>query len=309
MNYIKRSSGEWIGNVYIDDTYYSGKDEYTDGAAEDELLRIVSSGENVLKQLSATESYAVYYHLAKEREFIVSPMNLSKDDSILEIGSGCGAISGALATMSYNVDCVELSKKRATISAYRNYDKGNMTIYVGNFCDVRLSRKYDVITMVGVLEYANYYIETDNPYSDLLKKALKYLKPNGRIFIAIENRLGAKYFSGCKEDHAGREYEGILGYPSFAYARTFSYYELKEIFYQSGLEISQIFYPYPDYKFPRCIYTDEFLPQQGEFMELAGNYTSVRRKYFDETQFLKSLRPEEYKLFANSYLICVKEKK
>ena len=83
--------------------------------------------------------------------------------------------------------------------------------------------------------------------------------------------------------------------------------ELQDLFRQSGLEVVDFYYPYPDYKFPRCIYTDDYLPKQGDCLELASNYTSMRRKYFDETRFLKSLRPEEYKLFANSYLICVRK--
>lgn len=306
MEYTNEVHQTKIGNVCVDDTYYSGKDQYSDGVVEDELLRIVQSGDDKIRAMSKTNQFPIYYHLAKEREFVTEPMQLSKKDSVLEIGAGCGAISGALAARAHHVDCVELSKKRATINAYKNRDKGNMTIYVGNFCDIRLDGKYDVITLIGVLEYANYYIATDDPYTDLLKMVREYLKSGGRIYIAIENRLGAKYFSGCKEDHSGKAFEGIMGYPSFAYAKTFSYYELLELFHQSGLEPLEFYYPYPDYKFPHCIYTDDCLPQQGDVLELAGNYTSMRRKYFDETRFLKSLRPEEYRLFANSYLICAR---
>lgn len=294
-----------IGNVDIDLAYYSGEDQYVDGA-EDELLKIVSGEPDVFQKLSSVDSYAIYYHLAKEREFIIEPMGLSKNDLVLEIGSGCGAISGALTSRSNHVDCIELSQKRSIINAHRNRDKNNLKIYVGNFFNIRLKKRYGVITLIGVLEYANYYCKTSNPYIDFLKKVREHLKSDGRLFIAIENRLGAKYFAGCKEDHAGKVFEGILGYPSFAYAKTFSYYELLELFYQSGLEPVEFYYPYPDYKFPHCIYTDDYLPQQGDALELAGNYTSTRRKYFDETRFLKSLRPEEYRLFANSYLICAR---
>ena len=53
---------------------------------------------NHVKKLSSVDSYAIYYHLAKEREFIIEPMGLSKNDLVLEIGSGCGAISGALTS-------------------------------------------------------------------------------------------------------------------------------------------------------------------------------------------------------------------
>ena len=30
--------------------------------------------------------------------------------------------------------------------------------------------------------------------------------------MAIENKLGLKYWSGCKEDHTGRYFEGVSKY-------------------------------------------------------------------------------------------------
>ena len=70
---------------------------------------------------------------------------------------------------------------------------------MGNYEDIELERKYDVITLIGVLEYATYYIHSNSPYIDFLSGLNKNLKDDGRIYIAIENRLGAKYFSGCKD--------------------------------------------------------------------------------------------------------------
>ena len=31
--------------------------------------------------------------------------------------------------------------------------------------------------------------------------------------LAIENRMGLKYLNGAREDHSGRAFEGIQGYP------------------------------------------------------------------------------------------------
>ena len=43
----------------------------------------------------------------------------------------------------------------------------------------------------------------------MLKKAFKLLSKNGLLIIAIENRLGLKYFNGCREDHAGKLFHGV----------------------------------------------------------------------------------------------------
>ena len=58
---------------------------------------------------------------------------------MLEIGSGCGAITGILAKKAGEVTCIELSKMRSTINAFRNRDWENVRILVGNFQDIEES--------------------------------------------------------------------------------------------------------------------------------------------------------------------------
>ena len=52
--------------------------------------------------------------------------------------------------------------------------------------------KFDYITLIGVLEYANLYTYTENPYIDFLNSIKKFLKKDGKLLIAIENKLGMK---------------------------------------------------------------------------------------------------------------------
>lgn len=53
-------------------------------------------------------------------------MDISKNDSVLEIGSGCGAITKALAREARDVTCIDLSKRRSLINAYKNRDNDNI---------------------------------------------------------------------------------------------------------------------------------------------------------------------------------------
>ena len=294
-----------IGEVKINCEYYSGEDLYSDGEIENDLLNIVKSSDSYDEILSKTYDFPIYYHLAKEREFITEAMNLSSNLSILELGSGCGAITGKLAEQGKTVTCIELSKQRSLINAYKNKKYSNIEIYVGNFQDIKLNKKFDIITLIGVFEYSNFYIDSKHPYEDLLI-ILKneFLKSNGKIYIAIENRLGAKYLSGCIEDHASKENIGLEGYLGFLKARTFSYYEWLELLKRVSCNNYKFYYPYPDYKFPRYIFSDEFLPSSACNLEQASNYFIKKRQYFNDVSFLKSLVfDKEFKLFANSYLI------
>ena len=75
----------------------------------------------------------------------------------------------------------------------------NVKIMVGNFQDVEssLTEKYDYITLIGVFEYSQGYIGTAQPYVEMLRRIARHLALGGRIVIAIENRLGLKYWAAA----------------------------------------------------------------------------------------------------------------
>ena len=296
----------FVNDEKLNLTFYNGHDEYSDGDVEEKLLDIVKSEVDFDKAINQSNEFAIFYHLSKEREHLVQVMDIKKDDELLEVGSGCGALTGAFANRARHVDCIELSRRRSLVNAYKNKEQSNFCIYVGNYEDVakNLKKKYNVITLIGVFEYAGYYIHTFNPYQDFLKDVLLRLNEGGKLYIAIENRLGAKYFSGCEEDHLGKEGIGLEGYPERSNVRTFSYYELIKIMRECGVSEYRFFYPFPDYKFPHKIFTDDFLPENGELLELGTNYMSKRQEWFDEIKFINSLQmDEEFKIFSNSYMI------
>lgn len=106
---------EKIGKVELDESCYAGKDLYSDGAVEDRLLEIAKAyGESDYNRIIAeTASWPVMYHFSNIRQNIVEWAPITKEDSVLEIGSGCGAITGALARKAKEVNCIELSKREA----------------------------------------------------------------------------------------------------------------------------------------------------------------------------------------------------
>ena len=127
-----------------------------------------------------------------------------------------------------------------------------------------LTEKYrDYITpWIGVFEYSQGYIGTAQlmwKCSDALPAIWHW---GGRIVIAIENRLGLKYWAGCTEDHVGKYFEGLENYPDTRSVRTFSRKELSDIIDQAGEFKTTFYYPYPDYKFPMTIYSDELSAEE-----------------------------------------------
>lgn len=304
---------EQIGKVNLDLTYYSGEDVYCDGAVEDELLRIARDYAEVEypRVIEEAKSWEVLYHLSVQRENIVEWLPMDKSAKVLEIGAGCGAITGVLSRKAGSVTCVDLSKKRSMINAYRHMDCDNITIHVGNFQDIEpsLPADYDYICLIGVFEYAKAYIGGDAPFETFLQIIKRHLKKNGRIVIAIENKFGLKYWAGCREDHLGKFFSGVEGYPEGGGVRTFTRRGLETIFENCGMEEYAFYYPYPDYKFMVSLYSDEYQPKAGELSMNMRNFDRNRLVLFDERKaFDNILREGLFPLYSNSYLVILGEK-
>ena len=128
--------------------YYSGENFYSDGDIEKEILKIVKtqgsyeSMENV--------PFPVLYHLSRVRENILNWYPFQEDATCLEIGSGCGAISGLLCERMKKVVSVELSKQRADINMARHERVPNLEIWAGNLNDMVFGEQFDYIVLNGV---------------------------------------------------------------------------------------------------------------------------------------------------------------
>ena len=299
-----------IGKVNIDLSDYPGEDLYSEGAIEDELLKVAenNSREDFRRIIEENTSWPYLYHFSPVRENIVSWLPIKKEDKILEVGAGMGAITNALCTKAGSVESIDLSLKRSLVNAQRNKDMDNLSIRVGNFKDIepKLESDYDWIMLIGVFEYAISYMSGNNPFTDFLKILMKHLKPGGRLVIAIENRLGLKYFAGCKEDHTCGFFDGIENYKKGGQVRTFSRAGLERIFAEAGVKEYHFYYPYPDYKLPNTIFSDKRLPLFGELRDNIRNFDQDRVILFDETNGFDGMISEGiFPIFSNSYEVII----
>ncbi|MDE7016290.1 MAG: class I SAM-dependent methyltransferase [Lachnospiraceae bacterium] len=301
---------EEIGKIKLNLRHYAGEDFYCDGEIEDELLEIARNYAQVEypRIIEERKNWEILYHFSAQRENIVEWLPIDKSMKVLEVGSGCGAITGALAKKAGEVTCIDLSKKRSMINAYRHMDAQNVTIHVGNFQDIEpdLPCDYDCICLIGVFEYGQAYIGSEHPYEDFLRIIEKHRKTSGYIAIAIENKLGLKYWAGCKEDHLGTWFSSLEDYPEGGAVRTFTKDGLVRIARECGFSDISMYYPYPDYKFMTTLYSDERLPRAGELSANLRNFDRERLQLFDEKQVFDTLIKEgQFPLFSNSYMMLL----
>lgn len=294
-----------IGNVLLHfDTYSPEKDIYSDGDIEEEILEIVKENREE-EVLLSDNRWPILYYFSKTRQNILSWYGFKENASVLEIGTGCGAITGLFCDRNLQVTGVESSKRRATITAYRNKEYDKLQLHVGNFMDMKFENNFDYITLIGVLEYANMFLpNSKNAFVEMLTHCRSMLKDGGKVFIAIENRLGMKYFAGAAEDHTGKRFYGIENYHKANGVRTFSKSELQGVVKEAGLTQTEWHYPYPDYKLPRQIFSDKFMPAPELLTVGIEAFDNDRIQLFDEMKAMKSLaNKEEFSFFSNSFLL------
>ena len=289
----------------INYNFYNGRDSYSDGEIENQIIEYAKIYKNMDEVFKNDIRWPVFYHLTPIRKNILNWYPFKPDSEVLEIGAGMGAITEALCEKCKHVVSVELSKNRAISIATRNEDKENLDIIVGNLNDIDFKgKKFDYITLIGVLEYAPSFTNSDEPYIDFLDKVQSLLKPEGKLLIAIENKFGMKYFAGAPEDHTNIRYDGITGYKNSKNVQTFGKDEIKALLAETELKNTKFYYPLPDYKLPSLIFSDEYLPTEKSIENYIPYYYEGTEIEFDEIDAYKEIiKNDMFEFFANSFLI------
>lgn len=251
-------------------------------------------------------SYPYLYHLSEMRQNLVDWIPMTENMRVLERNPECGALTGKLLEKAGTVTCVADNPMcRDIINTRYGSEMARLEILLEDEWNqscrgknlLTENQRYDVILLVG-----NIY-----RYVTELTELRTMLKPEGRLLLADANRLGLKYFAGCQEEYIGGYFGGIEGYETAggtSDARSYSRSEYLKMLKDAGFMSCRFYYPYPDYKFPNCIYSDEWLPGSGELADNRRNFDRDRLQLFDESKVYDALIAEGvYGVFANSYLI------
>lgn len=248
--------------------------------AENYLLDVITktTDRSVLSQelTAGIRDWASLYHLSPKRVNLLRPFAAQLRGSILEAGAGCGALTRFLGENGADVVAIEGSMRRARIARERTADLKNVTVVCERLDAFGSRTPFDVVLSIGVLEYAEVYGSGDpQPHARFLKNLRQHLSSNGVVILAIENKLGLKYFSGAPEDHVGAEFHGINdGYGRGSVA-TFGRKELADLLTKAGLPAQAFFYPCPDYKLPVTLLSDPLLDQHPDLASTLLAQTAV----------------------------------
>lgn len=252
---LSNESGIWMRPLYAGIPYNDGND------IEERILSVLKRTQNLNMMSSELHEECVdwptTYHFSRRRSNLLRPFSALLSKNVLEVGAGCGAITRYLGECGGNVLAVEGSPRRASIARERTRDLANVDIVCDRFQDFDCFQSFDVVTLIGVLEYASLFTTSDHPALEMLQRTRSFLNQDGKLILAIENQLGLKYFAGFNEDHVGVPMFGIEGRYGSGEIRTYGRITLKRLLEKAGYHNIRFFAPFPDYKLPNVVISEE----------------------------------------------------
>ena len=125
--------------------------------------------------------------------------------------------------------------------------------------------------------------------------------------------MGLKYWAGASEDHYGLPHLGLHGYPQHGSIHTFDKKAWERILSKTGLKYYRFSYPFPDYKLPKVILSDEFIkrdPYSYSALYMTSSRDYVKLWEVEGSEFLlwKTLHGSGYlEDFSNSFFIVISD--
>jgi len=142
-------------------------------------------------------------------------LGLDEQSTVLDIGSGYGAITHSLSRFAGEVYSVEAIPERIDFTRERLRQEGILNVHLVQASATALplaENSFDLVVVNGVLEWVGEWDLAVDPrvaQINFLKKIHRLLKNDGTLLIGIENRFGLDSFRGGR-DHSGLPYTSLV---------------------------------------------------------------------------------------------------
>ncbi len=246
----------------------------------------------------------VQYQLSSRSASSIAWYPFEKGISILQIEAGFGATTGKLCDIADRVVVIEHSVFYAEAVRKRYQNRKNLEVIMGSVEELEITERFDYIVVLGELERIGQGNSDENVYVQYIKSVIKWLKPEGKLLLAVENLYGISNWCGKRETYTKIPFEGIAGYPEGTEGRGFHQKQLQNILQTAGLVYHRFFYPMPDYRKVYDVFSDDRLPNKEMLTRLKGQFDQDATYLFDEMNVLYDIAENgTFPFFANSFFV------
>lgn len=234
---------------------------------------------NIKDILKENPNKEYLYALSDQRENLLDWYEWNPDGRLLQVGSDYGALTGLYSRRVKEVTVLDDNQNNLNFNRSRYQKQENIQYVTGTLSSFEDVDGFDYVVMIGSLE---------EPYKEQIAKAKSLLKPEGKLILAVCNRLGLKYQAGAIFD-------------SCRLGKT----ELLELLCGTKQNDGTVrfYYPMPDYRLPVSLYSPDYLPGKGDLTHAVLAYDYPRYLRFDLGKWYDEVcEGKEFETFANSYL-------
>lgn len=213
---------------------------------------------------------------------------------------------------------------------WQDFKENSNVLYIvcpySSIFDLLVSKKLNVVATTiekstdseFITQFHNYFdyiisiksLENQKDPSKTLSEWKQLIKPTGRLFLALDNRLGLKNFCGDKDDYTGRVFDGIEGYKNVSpnllknlKGRCYSKKEVMDFLEFSGWTYSESYSVLPNLQCPQLIYSESYMPEEVISNRYFPKYSSPKTVFLEEEFLFNDFVDNGvFHQFANSYL-------
>ncbi len=149
--------------------------------------------------------------------------------------------------------------------------------------------RFDIIVAVDILEYAG------TP-GTLLERIRSLLKPDGRLLLAADNRLGIRYFCGDQDSFTGKNFDSIENYRHLLYwerneakGRACAKAEIIHFLETAGFTDHRFFSVFPRLSNPQVLIAEDYEPNEALDIRIFPEYNSPDTIFLMEEELYPSL--------------------
>ncbi len=257
-----------------DSDYYFGEFPRHTFDAMLKLARETStrSALRAFRQEGRINDYAYDYGTRPGRGSFFILLKPGTNSRILDLGCGWGTVSLSLARHFGQLYSMDLTRERISFLTLRARELGldNVTGVCGG--DTRHlpfpDNFFDCVVLNGVLEWVAENTGDCDPRTRqllYLEGIHRVLKPDGQLYVAIENRFALEYVRGMREDHTGMLFTSLMPrflanmisrflrnkpYRTYTYSRS----GYRRLFRDAGFAGVRYFIPFPNYRSYNAIF-------------------------------------------------------